>query len=433
MPDPALDVAEARRSLRASACPSLFRFAPARDGGICRLKAPFGRLSAAQARAVAAAAQRCGSGVIDVTNRANLQLRGIAPAREDMLIDALLAAGLGPDHPDADDLRNVMTSPLAGLDPAQHIDAVAVGRALLARVATADAGRTLSPKLGFLVDGGETVAAIDRAHDVWLSSRDTETMALGIAGAPPTRTDDAMPFLIVETDHAIDAVAAAVALFADAAARDPAIVRVKDLVTRHGRDRFLEALAARVGARRGDDWRRSAPVPYGHVGVRAQRQPDRVALGAVPRLGRLSAARLTALAAIAERHGSGALRLTPWQSVMVPDVARAHSAAALAALTDAGLVCDAQDPLASMIACSGSTGCHAGLADAKADALALAALLPRGRAPMTVHVSGCEKRCAARRATDVTVIAAQPGRYRVDGTGDPLDVAAIAARLARAS
>ncbi|MDI9653445.1 precorrin-3B synthase, partial [Burkholderia cenocepacia] len=82
--------------MRPSACPGLVRVVAAADGGLCRIKLPGGRLDARQARAIAAAARRYGSGAIDATNRANLQLRGIRDGATDALTHALLDAGLGP-------------------------------------------------------------------------------------------------------------------------------------------------------------------------------------------------------------------------------------------------------------------------------------------------------------------------------------------------
>ena len=99
MPEVHAEIMRARQAVGASACPGLFRIVAARDGGICRLKLPLGQLSSDAARAIAAAAARFGNGGIDVTNRANLQLRGISPDHEMPLIAALLDAGLGPTRP----------------------------------------------------------------------------------------------------------------------------------------------------------------------------------------------------------------------------------------------------------------------------------------------------------------------------------------------
>lgn len=94
---------------------------PALDGGICRVRLPAGRLSVAQALVLADAATQCGSGVLEITNRANIQVRGVEPSRGALLIDSLLAAGLGPSAAGvatagADDIRNLLVSPTAGID-----------------------------------------------------------------------------------------------------------------------------------------------------------------------------------------------------------------------------------------------------------------------------------------------------------------------------
>ena len=78
--------------LRPSACPGLLRVVQALDGGICRIKLDGGSIRSAQAKAVAQAAQRYADGVMEATNRANLQIRGIG-GQETALIDSLLSAG----------------------------------------------------------------------------------------------------------------------------------------------------------------------------------------------------------------------------------------------------------------------------------------------------------------------------------------------------
>ena len=115
-------VAPAASLLRPSACPGLWRVVPARDGGICRVKLPGGLLTSVQARAVAEAARLYGNGVLELTNRSNLQLRGVREECQAPLLQHLLAAGLGPRHPAADDVRTLLLSPAAGRDRSAHLD-----------------------------------------------------------------------------------------------------------------------------------------------------------------------------------------------------------------------------------------------------------------------------------------------------------------------
>ncbi len=396
---------------RRSACPGLFRIVAARDGGLCRLKVPLGRLSADGARAVAAAAARYGNGIIEVTNRANLQLRGIREGADTDLATDLLAAGLGPEHPEGDDVRNVLISPTAGLDLRQHLDAGPVAAAILRHLESDADCRKLSPKFSVLVDGGEDVAVVDHPHDLWLAAIDGETFAFGVAGCPPVTPEETAPFIAVAAADAARAVVVALAMFIDLAAGDPEVTRIRHLQPRTSRDSFLDRLSKRLGltANLGDKarrWRRPAPVAMGHVGIRDQRQAGLASIGAVPPLGRLSPADLNRLGEIAAEQ-SGGLRLTPWQSVMVPDVRREKAGQVIEALESLSFICTPTNPLATTIACAGSAGCVKGRGDTKADALLLADAHETG----WLHLSGCERSCASAGVTDVTLLAVSPGTY----------------------
>lgn len=210
--NPSAAVFSSAAARAASACPGLVRIVAARDGGLCRIKLPGGALTAAQARAVAAVARAFGSGVIEATNRANLQVRGVKAGREASASRALIDAGLGPlmDGASAasleacaaarDDVRNVMLSPTAGRDPDALVDSAALAARLLAMLQTEPRCAALSPKFSVLLDGGERLAALDHPHDIWLSAlrdahgapADTQ-FAIGLAGCPPVDGGQAAP------------------------------------------------------------------------------------------------------------------------------------------------------------------------------------------------------------------------------------------------
>ena len=420
MVEPSLDLPDTLNGRGRSACPGLFRIVPARDGGICRVKLPLGELSAEQARAVAAAALRFGSGVVEATNRANLQLRGIPPENEAALIAALLAAGLGAAPPGADDIRNVMVSPTAGIDALEEMDVRPLARDLLARLQADETCHALSAKFSFLVDGGEGIAAVDHPHDVWLASMaGGAMMALGFAGCPPLQGEVWGAAAAVRPEHAVTAVLAAVSLFQEEAARDAAITRLRQLPARLPAEAFLDRLAGRLGALLHRDggftaWRRRTPLPMGHVGVGMQRQKGLAFVGAQAPLARLTSRMLAGIAALAEALGSGGIRLTPWHGVIVPDVRQERAQRAVEALEALGLVCERCNPLAAIVACAGSAGCAASHSDTKADALDIAHQLAASEAPRhSVHVSGCAKSCASARVADATLVATAAGRYEL--------------------
>ena len=119
-------------------CPSLMRPMPTGDGLLARVHPPLGILTPAQARAVAEGARRFGNGHIDLTGRANLQVRGVREATHVPLAQMLEAAGLGDVRADGGPQRLTLTGPLSGHDPAETIDVLRLARAIEA------AGRGLS-------------------------------------------------------------------------------------------------------------------------------------------------------------------------------------------------------------------------------------------------------------------------------------------------
>ncbi|MDX6739229.1 hypothetical protein [Actinocorallia sp. A-T 12471] len=96
---------------RPDACPGALRPHTAADGALARLRLPGGRVTSAQLTALAAAARAFGTGELELTSRANIQIRGIDPARLPALTAHLTAAGLLPS-PTHERVRNITASPL---------------------------------------------------------------------------------------------------------------------------------------------------------------------------------------------------------------------------------------------------------------------------------------------------------------------------------
>lgn len=466
-------------ALRASACPGLLRIVDACDGGLCRIKLPGGVLHAEQARAIGHAAAQHAAGVIEVTNRANLQLRGVRAGHEAALIDTLLQAGLGPHGAtperaaafagsgcavssragSADDVRNVLVSPTAGRDPDALIDTTGLTAQLLTLLQTEPRFAALSPKFALLLDGGERLARLDHAHDIWLAAVASDDhadsddknvrFAFGLAGCPPVDDasdasvanpggsataphEDEAPLSTAPQRRRMSAALACVApsqvpalvnallhTFLDLAADDAA--RMRDLLAAVPLDTVLQHAQTYTGfpltrAASLASWRRAPSEASLRLGVHPQRRDGMHYVGAQAPLGRLDAAVLLRVAALAQTHGNGTLRMTPWQSVLLPDIAGAATSAVVAELEALGLACDPADVVAHLIACAGSTGCAKSQADTKADALQLAAHLAAHLTKPAawqheVHLSGCPRSCAAAHRAPYTLLAAAPGLY----------------------
>lgn len=381
---------------RPSACPGLLRIVPARDGGLCRVKLPGGRLTAGQARAIAAASERWANGVLELTNRANLQLRGVRPDGADALVAELQAAGLGPADPAADDVRNLLLSPAAGRDPQQLQDVRPLAAELLALLEGDRRLHGLSAKFALQLDGGEALARLDHPHDVWLSAR-PEGYLLGLAGIPL----DA-PVGLIAPGQEVATVARLLHRFLDLAG--PEQGRLRQLLAQRPVAELLAGLDLLPVPRSP----RAAAATALRLGSHPQLQPGRCWVGAQPALGRLPATSLAAIADLAEHLGEGALHLTPWQGLLLPDVPVDRAPELLGALATLELTTDPAAPLARLIACTGSQGCAKGQADTKGDALRLAERLP---ADVEVHLSGCPRSCALAGQAPHTLLAVAPGRY----------------------
>jgi precorrin-3B synthase len=384
----------------------LLRIVPALDGGICRIKLSSGSISAQQAVAVADAAERYAGGVMEATNRANLQIRGIG-REQTALIDCLLAAGLGPGNAAGDDVRNLMLSPVAGIDRQMLFDTRPLAERILATVQQHERFHDLSAKFAVQLDGGEDLAMLEHPHDLWLSACEQDgeqRLAFGLAGCP---TDSPAGSVALADGHAL--VVAVLELFLELAR--PEQTRMRHLLAEYPIEGVLLRLAERVPLQAVVGWRRVSGSSDLHLGAHPQAESGVVYVGAVPPLGRLDPAMLRGVAQVACELGDSNLRFTPWQSLLLPNVRAENAAEVIWQLQCLGLQCEADQPLSRLIACTGSNGCAKGLAETKGDALQLAALLRRHGPAMNIHLSACPRSCAAAHTAPVTLLAVAPGHY----------------------
>ncbi|KAB1079613.1 precorrin-3B synthase [Methylobacterium soli] len=416
-------------------CPGLARPMPTGDGLLARIHPPGGVLSPAQARAVADAARRFGNGHVDVTARANLQVRGVRDETRGPLAAALEAAGLGDARRDGGPQRLTLTHPLAGLDPDEGFDVAGLARAIEAR-GLAISG--LPAKTLVTVEGprrrlGETGA------DLLIRATGPGAAALGLAA------EDGTLWLGPVAEPCLsEAAAAALAAFAATGGR-----RMRDLseaeraevarragppnVPAPARERFAreadrvrgqvspersphEADLARTG-----EALRDAGLPAGLIPL----ANGRVALVAQAPFGRCGADALDRLAAIADGLGTAEIRLAPTRGFVLLAPGRAAAEAALGALRAQRFVTEPDDPRRAVAACPGAPACASGSTPTLLDAARLAeAFRPFAARGLTAHVSGCPKGCAHPGAAALTLVGLQ-GRYGVVLGGTPGDEPAM--------
>ncbi|MEO3810646.1 precorrin-3B synthase [Sphaerisporangium sp. B11E5] len=375
------------------ACPGALQVHTAADGPLARVRVPGGALTPAQLRELAACAESLGSGVVELTSRANVQVRGLRSAPE--FAARMAAAGLLPSATH-ERVRNIVASPLAGRGLSGLVDTdplvTRLDRSLCAHPALADLpGRFLFA----LDDGTGDVAGLgaDVTFVPDAASGDDDTPGVVfLAGADPgLATADPVPLMI----------AAAEAFLAERDAQGGAW-RVADL--EDGPARVAARLdTAAYGAARWVD----PPPRVAGAGPLPQRD-GRMALEVVVPLGRLTARQADALADVSR----GPLRLTPWRTVVLPDLTRERAGEAARTLTAAGLVGDPASPWTGVSACAGRPGCAKALADVQEDVTRwVSGRTEPGGAP--VHWSGCERRCGLPRGPVLQYVATGAG-YRIE-------------------
>jgi ferredoxin-nitrite reductase len=398
----------------------LFYVAPAQNAFMCRLRIPGGILNAHQFRGVAAIADDLAGGYADITTRANLQLREIAAANPPEVLFRLSEIGLTSRGSGADNVRNITGSPTAGIDGQELIDTRPHARAVHHFILYHRELYGLPRKFNIAFDGGGRVAVLEDTNDIAFSAvrlkgDDAVYYRLGLGGITGHGDFARETGVVVAPQDATKICNAILRVYiAHGDRTDRTKARLKYLLDYWGMDKFLAAVEDELGGKlmRVDaDAIQPRPTPdkHGHIGVHAQKQPGLNYVGVVCPVGRLSTDRMRALADIAERYGSGTLRLTVWQNLLVSDIADADLDAARAALRAAGLDCQASSIRGALVACTGNAGCKFSASDTKRHATELVDWLEARIAvdePLTIHLTGCHHSCAQHYVADIGLLAA---------------------------
>ena len=376
------------------ACPGLFAPMASGDGLLVRLRPPRGGLPATAARRLGAAASRFGNGMIELTQRAAIQVRGLRPDTLEAFAAAMVREGLADSDPEVERRRRVVRPPLGDSGPAAAVaDAV---EALLARDPRL-AG--LPQKFCVAVDGGALpLGEIGADIRVACDGPDCRVAASGAPDAVRCGADDAA------------AIVGALASAFLALARGPAQRRMRLLVAAIG----PAALFAQAGLLADTALTPAAAAPA--IGW----TPEAGAFGFGMPFGACDAKLLAELAGLAEQFGDGLLRPAPWRAFVLAGVAARDAAALRARAAALGLIVEPDDPRTRVIACAGRPACASASVAARADARRNSAL----GLPGIVHVSGCSKGCAHPGAAAFTLVG-DGGRYNLVRDGGAADAPSL--------
>ncbi len=426
----------------------LFNVAPAQEGLMCRLRIPGGALTPAQLETIADCAESYGGGYADITTRANLQIRGIAPRHMPALLTALHDAGIVTRGSGADNIRNVTGNPTAGIDPDELYDVLPLCRAMHHHILMNRELYGLPRKFNIAFDGGGSISCLEDTNDIGFRAVRVEGGDEGVEGAT-TVVPDGIYFrvalggitghrdfardcgLLLKPEECVAVAAAMVKVFiahGDRGNRNKA--RLKYVLDAKGVEWFLAETEKVWGSPLRRHPRAAchfAPAAdrLAHLGVQAQRQPGLFWVGAQVPAGRLSVAQMRDVASLARRFGTGSetrplsgdarrnIRLTVWQNLLVTEIPQGHTAACVMSLRDLGLPAETDFVAAGLVACTGAEGCKFGQAPTKATARAIDAHLREARAegrlpldgPVNIHLTGCPHSCAQHFIGDFGLIA----------------------------
>lgn len=399
-----------------SACPGLFYATPAQDGILSRLRIPGGILNQIQCDAIADIADSLGGGYLQVTNRANLQIRELETPITTEALEQLQFIGLASLVAEVDAIRNIMSSPTAGIDRQEWIDVRPLVMSWNQQIVKHPEWSILSAKFSVCFDGGGAVSVSDRPNDITFSAINPDAFRLRLslqAGAAPQDVGVVLPFhqclsmLIALTEVYCDRT---VQLMGNASSRRKP--RLRDVLHQFGVESYLEAVEQRLSEPLQVSSAAIAPtdrlmLEYGHLGVHPQRQPGLFYIGVGVPLGRLATGQLRKLAALSAQYGCGELRLTPWQNVLIADIPAELLSQVQQEIQALGLHWSATQISSAIVACSGKTGCASSATDTQRDAAVLITNLESRinlDRPVNIHMSGCKKSCAQHIQGDITLL-----------------------------
>ena len=378
-------------------CPSLMTPMEAGDGLLVRVKPRAATLTAEQAETVAAASRRCGNGIVELTNRGHLQVRGLSQAGVEDFCRSMAEVGLAGRSPRAEAIRNILADPLGPDDPRARFDSHRLARGLSAALEDDRSLHDLSDKFGLLVDVGVALPLDGCVADVMVRP-DGDGAAIALDGG-----DRRLALPVRDVEDAVGRLLSAFLFWAGDASPAP---RMKAMVAACGADAVFDAAGLPGDRLPGSSANKHSNRPHpGFVPVPGSGDGCFL-IGAA--FGGLEAERLANLADLARTFSDGTIRLTPWKAVVLPGVSRSHVPALRDRASEAGFVVERDDPRARIVACAGRPRCASAEADTRADA---GFFLSAGAAPQgLLHISGCAKGCAHPSPAPFTLVATA-GKY----------------------
>jgi ferredoxin-nitrite reductase len=405
----------------------LFYLTPASEKFMCRLKIPGGVIKSYQLREAAKVSQELTSGYVQITTRANLQLRLIEPKNAPEFLRRIQSVGLSSKGAGADNIRNITANPTAGIDPHELIDTLPMCQELAQIIINDRALHDLPRKFNIALDGGGLIGTVEDTNDLGLKAvkfdapvkiGDTEIPAgvyfrMKAGGATGHQTFASDMGVLVKPEEAVKVILAATRVYvANGNRGDRKKARLKHLLDKWSLEQYRDEIEKMLGCKllrapEGTAQTPSAEFPHSHVGVYAQKQHGLNYIGVTVPVGNLTPKQMLRLAEISDLYGSGEMRLTVWQNVIIPNVPDAYVETVKKAVVKLGFDWKQSNLRSGLIACTGNSYCKFASSNTKGHALELADYLEKKLEldqPINIHLTGCPNSCAQHYMGDIGLL-----------------------------
>jgi sulfite reductase (ferredoxin) len=394
-----------------------------------RIRIPNGQLFSHQLRVIAGFAERSARGVADITVRENIQLHWVPVEVMPDLLENLWRVGLTTMGTCGDVTRNITGCPLAGVDADEMIDAGPVVQAVN-RMLNGNSDFYNAPrKYKITITGCKAWCSYPEINDVGLTPvRHPETGEVGfavrVAGGLSTQPHLAVPLdAFIHAAQVLPVVRGITEIFleSDVLRHDREKARLKFLFLQHGwtAERFKSELERRIGFSLDPGVAAEPPddVYRDHVGIHPQKQAGYVYAGISVLRGRLTVDQMRAVADLADRYGSGELRTTTMQNIVILNVRRERADELARELAAAGFKVEASPFWRGTVACTGTEFCKLALTETKGFARWLVEEMETRMAGFDQHlkinVTGCPNSCGQHWIADIGI---EGKKTKVEGT-----------------
>jgi ferredoxin-nitrite reductase len=399
----------------------LFYLTPAKEGFMARLRIPGGVVKTFQLREIAQVAKDLTTGYVQITTRANFQLRLIKPKDAPEVLRRIQAVGLHTRGAGADNIRNITANPTAGIDPHELIDVLPLCQELAQLIINDRSYYDLPRKFNVAYDGGGLIGTVEDTNDIGARAvkvGDEILFRVAVGGATGHKSFGRDLGVLVAPAELNKVVTALIRVYiANGNRGDRKRARLKHLLETWPLEKYLEEAEKLLGyklrrephsgATKLREAQDVAGHPHSHIGVYPQKQPGLNYVGVAMPVGQITPKQMLRIAEIADLYGSGEIRLTVWQNFIIPNVADAYVETVKKSLRRIGFETKQSFLRGGLIACTGNSYCKFAQSNTKGHALALADYLEKKVAldqPINIHLTGCPNSCAQHYMGDIGLL-----------------------------